>query len=394
KAEFLSLSQIVEAMQETAQGIRVVKAFNLEDRMRARMHTAISGVEERANRIAHLSARTSPLMETLGGFAIAGVILVSSWMIIEGGQTPGAFMAFLTALLLAYEPAKRLARLQVNMEAGLIGVRLMFKLIDRPVRLTNAPDARPLPVEHGDIRFANVDFAYEPDRPVLRGLDLHIPAGTSCALVGPSGGGKSTIMALLLRLYDVDDGSILLDGQPLAARTLQSLRDGIAFVGQDTFLFSGTVRENLTAGAPDASDAAVIAAAKDANAHAFISALADGYDTKLGENGADLSGGQRQRLAIARALLKNAPIVLLDEATSALDSEAERLVKSALERLLAGRTSVVIAHRLSTIRSADKICVISEGRVAEEGTHATLLDTGRIYRKLHDLQFTPSADAA
>ncbi|MEL7543956.1 MAG: ABC transporter ATP-binding protein [Pseudomonadota bacterium] len=394
KAEFFSLSRIVMAMQETVQGIRVVKSFNLEDAMRGRMFEAIESVEDRANRIAHLSARTSPLMETLGGVAIAGVILVSSWMIIEGGQTPGAFMSFLTALLLAYEPAKRLARLQVNMEAFLIGVRLMFELIDRPVQLSDAPGAEAVRISRANIRFDDVSFAYEPEKSILKGLSFDVPAGTSCALVGPSGGGKSTIMALLLRLYDPQSGKIQIDGHAIDAITLRSLRDAIAYVGQDTYLFSGTVRENLMNGRPEASQDEMITAAKAANAHDFISALPQGYYTDIGENGAQLSGGQKQRVAIARALLKDAAIVLLDEATSALDSESERLVQDALDRLLENRTSIIIAHRLSTIRGADKICVVSEGSIVEQGTHAELLAERSLYNKLHDLQFGVSADAA
>ncbi|MEO0618903.1 MAG: ABC transporter ATP-binding protein [Pseudomonadota bacterium] len=394
KAEFFSLSRIVMAMQETVQGIRVVKSFNLEDAMRGRMFEAIESVEDRANRIAHLSARTSPLMETLGGVAIAGVILVSSWMIIEGGQTPGAFMSFLTALLLAYEPAKRLARLQVNMEAFLIGVRLMFELIDRPVQLSDAPHATDVAIAHADIRFENVSFAYDTEKSVLQNLAFDVPAGSSCALVGPSGSGKSTIMALLLRLYDPQSGTIQINGHDITGITLKSLRDAIAYVGQDTYLFSGTVRDNLMHGRPDATSQEMIAAAQNANAHDFISALPQGYDTDIGENGAQLSGGQKQRVAIARALLKDAAIVLLDEATSALDSESEQLVQDALERLLENRTSILIAHRLSTIRKADRICVVSDGRIVEQGTHDELLAERALYSKLHDLQFGVSADAA
>ncbi len=394
KAEFLSLAKIIQVMQETVLGIRVVKAFNMEERMRGRMFDAIDNVENRANKIAHLTARTSPLMETLGGLAIGLVIMVSSWMIIEGGQTPGAFMSFLTALLLAYEPAKRLARLQVNMEAGLIGVRLMFQLIDRPVTLVDATDAKNLEVTDGHVRFENVSFAYEAETAVLHHLNLDVPGGTSCALVGPSGSGKSTIMSLMLRLYDINAGTISIDGQSIAGSNLSSLRRNLAFVGQDTFLFSGTVRENILIGRKDASEADVVAAARDANAHTFITEMPNGYDTELDENGSQLSGGQRQRLAIARALLKDAPIVLLDEATSALDSESEALVKSALDRLLENRTSIIIAHRLSTIRTADKICVVQDGRIVEQGTHGELIGLGSLYSKLHDLQFGEEVDAA
>jgi ATP-binding cassette, subfamily B, bacterial MsbA len=385
--QYTSLAEIVRIMQETIFGIKVVKSFNLEDRLRMEMHEAVSTSERLANRIALLGAGTSPLMETLGGLAIAGVIVVAGYLTANEGQTPGELMSFITALLLAYEPAKRLARLQISLESGLAGVRMMFALTDRPYALTDSSKAEPLKVAGGRIKFSDVSFGYHEDAPVLKRFNLTAQPGKVTALVGPSGGGKSTVMNLILRLYDPDKGAITIDGQDLRNVPAASLRDAVAYVSQDTFLFAGTIRENIAMGADDASEFAVEEASKAAHAHDFIIALEKGYDTQVGENGVALSGGQKQRIAIARALLKNAPIILLDEPTSALDAESEQHVKVALETLLKGRTAIVIAHRLSTIRSADVICVVSEGKVVESGTHAELIGKQSVYASLHDIQF-------
>jgi ATP-binding cassette, subfamily B, bacterial MsbA len=385
--QYTSLAEIVRIMQETIFGIKVVKSFNLEDRLRMEMHEAVSTSERLANRIALLGAGTSPLMETLGGLAIAGVIVVAGYLTANEGQTPGELMSFITALLLAYEPAKRLARLQISLESGLAGVRMMFALTDRPYALTDSSKAEPLKVAGGRIKFSDVSFGYHEDAPVLKRFNLIAQPGKVTALVGPSGGGKSTVMNLILRLYDPDKGAITIDGQDLRNVPAASLRDAVAYVSQDTFLFAGTIRENIAMGLEDASDDKIIEASKAAHAHDFIESLDRGYDTQVGENGVALSGGQKQRIAIARALLKNAPIILLDEPTSALDAESEQHVKVALETLLKGRTAIVIAHRLSTIRSADVICVVSEGKVVESGTHAELIGKQSVYASLHDIQF-------
>ena len=385
--QYTSLAEIVRIMQETIFGIKVVKSFNLEDRLRGEMQTAVTTSEKLANRIALLGAATNPLMETLGGLAIAGVIVVAGVLMNSEGQTPGALMSFLTALLLAYEPAKRLARLQIALESGFAGVRMMFALSDRPYANAETEGAKPLMVTKGEIRFENVSFGYQPDVPVLKKMQLSAGHGKVTALVGPSGGGKSTVLNLILRLYDPEAGAISIDGQDISSVSAASLRSAIAYVSQDTFLFAGSIRDNIAMGAHGAENASVIDAAKAAHADDFIRAFPQGYDTEVGENGIALSGGQKQRIAIARALLKNAPIILLDEPTSALDAESEQHVKLALEGLLVGRTAIVIAHRLSTIKSADVICVIQDGKVAESGTHAELIENESFYAALHDIQF-------
>lgn len=387
--EFRSVGQIIQVMQETAIGVRVVKSFNLEGLMRKRMYKAVSDVEDRANNIATLEAITSPVMETLAGLAIAGAVLVSGFLVLQGGQTPGGIMAFIAALLLAYEPAKRLARVRISLESGIVGVRMMFELADQPLTLAEKPDARPLRAGPGEIRFDAVGFAYQNGPPVLDRFDLTLAPGKMTALVGPSGGGKSTILNLIMRMYDPKSGKVLLDGQDISHATLASLREKIAYVSQDTFLFAGTIMHNIRLGREEATDQEVIAAAKAANAHDFIMAQAKGYETDVGENGGLLSGGQRQRISIARAMLRNAEILLLDEATSALDAESEALFRDALQQLTEGRTTIVIAHRLSTVHQADTIVVLEGGKVVESGPHKALLKQGGLYQKLYEYQLMP-----
>jgi subfamily B ATP-binding cassette protein MsbA len=386
--ELLSVAEIIKVVQETSIGIRVIKAFALEERMTARMDKAVSQVEHRSNSLSKLEAATSPLMETLSGFAIAGVVALSGANLFASGvTTPGQLVSFVTALLMAYEPAKRLARMRVNIEAGLIGVNMMFQILDEPLTLTEAPEATPLPEGPGEVQFKDVSFHYLDGQPVISDMSLTFKAGETTALVGPSGGGKSTIINLIMRLYDPSSGEVLIDGAPVKGATFASLRDKISFVGQDTFLFSGTVMHNIGLGLPEATEEQIIAAAKAANAHEFIEKMAKGYHTDVGENGGNLSGGQRQRLAIARAILRDSEILLLDEATSSLDSQSEALVQEALERLSAGRTTIVIAHRLSTVLGAEKIVVIEGGRVVEEGPSSELLQKEGLFRQLFDYQF-------
>ena len=387
-AELASLAEIINVVQETSTGIRVVKAFALEDRMQARMNHAVAQVEQRANSLSRLEAATNPMVETLSGFAIAAVVGLSTISLFGTALAgPGQLMSFVTALLMAYDPARRVAQMRVMIETGMIGVGMMFQILDEPLTLTEASDATPLPEGPGEVRFEAVGFAYQSGQPVLSDVSLTFAAGQTTALVGPSGGGKSTLINLIMRLYDPTAGMVRIDGAPIAGVTFASLRDKISFVGQDTFLFSGTVGHNIGLGRNGATEAEIIAAARAANAHDFIAAMPKGYDTPVGENGGNLSGGQRQRLAIARAILRNSPILLLDEATSALDSQSESLVQEALERLSQGRTTIVIAHRLSTVMNADRIVVIAGGRVAQQGAPATLLQQGGLFRQLHDLQF-------
>ncbi|MGV1926840.1 ABC transporter ATP-binding protein [Agrobacterium tumefaciens] len=392
EAELASLGEIVNVVQETSIGVRVIKAFSLENLMRQRMNKAVSDVEQRANGIAKLEAATSPIMETLSGLAIAAVIAVSGYTVLEKGGSPGDLMAFITALLLAYEPAKRLARMRVQIEGGMIGVRMMFEVLDAPLTLAEKKDAQPLPKASGNVELKNVSFEYVANQPVLKDVSVLFEGGKMTALVGPSGSGKSTIINLMMRLYDPQSGSVEINGMDLRDVSFASLREHVSYVGQETFLFSGTVKHNISVGRDNATDEEIIAAAKAANAHDFIMSMPDGYDSKLGENGSGLSGGQRQRVAIARAMLRDADILILDEATSALDSESEALVRDALERLTFNKTSIVIAHRLSTINRADKIVVMDNGQVVEQGSRRELLATDGLYKRLHSIQF--DADVA
>jgi ATP-binding cassette, subfamily B, bacterial MsbA len=390
RKEILSASHIVDTMREATQGVRVVKAFTLEPAMEARMAAAVRDVEERNNTITAINARTNPLVDTLGGFAVAGVIFYAGWRSLTYGEAPGEFFSFIAALLMAYEPARRLGRLQVRMAQACIGVHMMFEMIDAKPAFEDRPDAVDLSVPGGEIRFEDVTFGYMQGEPVLRGLNLMAAAGKTTALVGLSGSGKTTMMNLILRFWDPEGGKVEIDGQNLTDVRLASLRGQIALVSQDVFLFQGTIRENIRAGLKGATDADVVAAAKAAYAHHFIEALPHGYDTQVGELGAQLSGGQRQRVSIARAFLKNAPIILLDEPTSALDSESEQAIQRALAQLTERRTTLVIAHRLATVLNADCIHVLEQGLVVESGTHAQLLRNNGLYARLYEIQYAPT----
>jgi ATP-binding cassette subfamily B protein len=390
--ELASVGKIVANVQETATGIRVVKTFALESFMSERMRRHVTDVETRSNQMAQLEAASSPIMETLSGLAIAGVIALNGYWVIEGGQSPGALMSFIAALLLAYEPAKRLARMRVSLESSMLGVRMMYELLDQPIALQEKPDATALPHGKGKVRFNDVSFGYDNGPLIIEGLNLEFPAGKTTALVGASGGGKSTIINLIMRLYDPLSGSVTIDDTDLRDVTFASLRERIAFVGQDTFLFHGTVRHNIELGRQGATSEEIIAAAKAANAHEFIMSLPSGYNTDVGENGCRLSGGQKQRLAIARAMLRNAQILILDEATSALDSESESLVRDALSNLTAGRTTIMIAHRLSSVTAAHHIVVMEGGRAVEQGTRQQLLAQAGAFRRLYELQLLPGAE--
>lgn len=387
--EMGGLAEIIKVVQETSTGTRVVKAFALEDRMTDRMDDAIRQVEDRRNRMVQLQSATMPLLDIIAGIAIGGIVILSSVSLF--GQTPGTagqLMSFVTAFLMSYEPANRLSRMRITIEKGMVGVKMMYKLLDTPLTVTQSPDAVPFEDGPSEVTLNNVSFSYGKNPRVLKDLNIVFEAGKTTALVGPSGGGKSTLFDLLLRLYDPAEGAILIDGQDIRTATFESLRKKIAFVGQETFLFTDTVMDNLLLARPDASEDAVIEAAKAAHAHEFIEKLSKGYDTLIGENGSLLSGGQRQRLSIARAMLRQAPILLLDEATSALDSHSEALVRDALENITTGVTTIVIAHRLSTVMNADKICYLEAGRVIEQGTISELIAAKGKFNDLYNMQFS------
>src|ERR1700736_1085390 len=379
KAQFTGGTRILETLQETLQGMRIVKAFTLEDVLRARFDANVAAVELEANKMARVANRTSPLMEILGGFAMAGAVIYGGHRVIENVASAGALFSFITAFLLAIEPAKRLARFNMDLSSNLVAVHVLFEIIDSPPT-EPADDERPqLVLSKARVEFSRVQFAYRPGDPVIRDLSFVAVPAQMTALVGHSGGGKSTILNLIPRFYEVSGGVIAIDGQDVAKISRRSLRRQIAYVGQDVFLFHGTVRDNIAFGKPGASEAEIMAAAKAAHAHEFITAFSAGYDTPVGERGLQLSGGERQRIAIARALIKNAPIILLDEATAALDSESERYVQDAIARLCMGRTTIVIAHRLATVMHAHRILVIGAGRIVESGQHDELLRKGGRY---------------
>jgi ATP-binding cassette subfamily B protein len=388
KQEMTSMGEIIKVVQETSLGARVVKAFGLEPRMADRMEAAVRQVESRNNRMIQLQSATMPLLDTVAGLAIASIVILSAVDIF--GQKPGTagqLMSFVTAFLMSYEPASRLSKMRVVIERSMIGIKMMYELLDTPQTMLEHPDAVPLKSGPGEVTLKNVSFAYGDGEKVLKSVRATFRPGKTTALVGPSGGGKSTLLNLILRLYDPTEGAVVIDGQDIRNTTFVSLREKIAFVGQDTFLFAGTIMDNLLMARTTATAEEAIAAAKVANAHEFIEKLPEGYDTAIGENGSFLSGGQRQRLSIARAVLRQAPILLLDEATSALDSHSEVLVRDALETITRGVTTIVIAHRLSTVMNADQICYLEAGEIVEQGSIPDLIAAEGKFKRLYDVQF-------
>jgi ATP-binding cassette subfamily B protein len=380
-------ARLIGAVQEATQGIAIVKAFTMEAALSRRIGEMAEQAEQRGNKIARVSERLSPISDILAGFAVTAVIAYSSYRAIVLGQPPGAVFSFITALIFAYDPARRLARTQVGMERALVNARMIYELLDLEPRQGDAPGAVEAKFTRGEVRFNNVSFRYVEDMPVLQDLSFVAAAGKMTAIVGASGAGKTTLVALLQRFHDVEAGSIEIDGQDISRVTKQSLRGSIAYVSQQPYLFEGTIRDNIRYGRPGAADSEIEQAARQAAADDFIRQQPQGYDTPVGENGVTLSGGQRQRVSIARAIVRQAPILLLDEATSALDNEAEARVQQALTHVMEGRTTIVIAHRLSTVVNADHIIVLEQGRLVEEGTHASLMaDPHSIYARFHRVQ--------
>ena len=381
---------ISEILQETISGFRVVKAFRMEKFEIGRFRRAASRLLNVNMRITRTTAILPPLMEFVGGLAMVGALVYGSWAIQSGRLTTGAFVAFFTALFAMYTPIKRLSRVNATLQAALAAGSRVFEVLDRHDEVPEAEDAVLLPRMKGEIEYRSVGFGYSDGHAaILRNVSFVARPGEVVAIVGNSGAGKTTLVNLLPRFYDVTEGAVLIDGIDVRQATLGSLRRQVGLVTQETVLFNDTVFANIAYGLDDVDPAAVESAARAAFAHDFILDLRRRYDTVIGERGSRLSGGQRQRIAIARALLKNPPILILDEATSALDAESERLVQSALANLMEGRTTLVIAHRLATVRDADRIVVLEGGEVREVGRHEELLRReGGIYNRLHDLQFT------
>jgi len=381
-------AEVMSHITQSIEGVKTIQAFCNESHDSGQMNE----MEDRRVKVhlksTKLSAMRSPIMESLIAVGLFFALLVGGWFITSGAISTGDFTAFLLALTAAYKPVKSLTSVNGSIQSGLIAAECLFGFLDQKSDIQDAPNAIALTGKEMDVKLDDVTFGYnEADGYVLKNVSLDVKPGQVCAFVGPSGGGKSTIFNLLSRFYDTQMGSIQINGVDVRGYTLESLRDHIANVSQDVFLFAGTIADNIRYGKPDATMEEIEAAAKAANAHDFIMAFPHGYNNQVGERGALLSGGQKQRIAIARAILKNAPILLLDEATSALDSESERLIQSALKELMKGRTTFVIAHRLATIVDADIICVIKGGRIVEQGTDAELYARGGDYTKLKDIQF-------
>jgi subfamily B ATP-binding cassette protein MsbA len=374
-------------LTQSFQGILLIKSAGTEAYESQRAEKVVTEVMRLVQKATRIRSASHPIMETLGGIAVVTIILYGGWQVIQGAQTTGAFISFISALLLAYEPLKRLVNLNASLQEGMASAARLFSLLDTPIQIQNKPGAPSLQIKEGGISFQNVSFGYDPAHPVIKNLSLEIKGGETVALVGPSGGGKSTLIHLIPRFYEIQKGGILIDGQDIQNVTLESLRNSMALVSQHVTLFNDTVSRNIGYGEEVIDQERLVASAQDAAAHDFIMQLPQGYDTLIGEQGVTLSGGQRQRLSIARALYKNAKILLMDEATSALDNESEKLVQGALRRLMKNRTTILVAHRLSTVQEASRIYVIDQGSVVELGTYGSLMELGGVFSRLAKSNF-------
>ena len=382
-----SIGEVTNILHETIGGTRIVKAFCMEKQEEKRFAGQIQHLFDTLMTETRYRCLSHPMIELLGGIGISLIIWFGGMQVLKGTSTMGAFMSFLTALIMLYEPIKGVSKINSTIQSGLAAATRIFNLLDIESDIKEKKDADILPLFHDCIEFKDVTFSYDQDEPVLHGINLKVRRGEILAVVGPSGGGKTTLANLLPRFHDVDSGVLLIDGHDIRDVTLQSLRSQMALVTQQTILFNDTVRNNIAYGRRDCSEKDIRQAADAAFAYEFIKELPDGFETVIGESGARLSGGQRQRISIARAILKDAPVLVLDEATSALDTESERKVQKALENLMKNRTTIVIAHRLSTIKNADRIIVMQDGRLVEEGTHDRLLQEHGVYEGLHKMQY-------
>ncbi|GHT44266.1 ABC transporter ATP-binding protein [Endomicrobiia bacterium] len=382
-----SFGNLYAILAQSFQGIKIVKSYNMEAVESERVRGSANAIANIEVKLAKNNNILSPLMEFFGGVAAAGTLAYGGYRIMHGSLTTGEFVTFLIAIVAAYRPMKNLANLNSRMQMGIMAIDRVFTVMENKPKIADKPEAKVFKAKKGQIKVKNAKFSYVSNVEVLRGINLEVKEGEKVAIVGAAGSGKSTLINLILRFYDVKDGSIKIDGEDIRDITIKSLRDSIAFVSQDVVLFDDTIKKNILMGRHDATDEEATEAAKNAAAHNFIVNQNQGYDTVVGERGGNLSGGQKQMISIARAMLKNAPILLLDEATSSLDSKSERMVQEGLERLMHGRTSIVIAHRLSTIINADKIYVFESGNIVESGTHKELLALNGHYANLYRLQF-------
>lgn len=380
-------NDVSQHLNQTLHGIKTIQAFANEKSESEKFATVLNSSMVNSYKGTQAFALQSPLLELMISIGLCMALIAGGHFIVSGAITTGDFTAFLLALTAAYKPARSITSTSNTIQHGLLAAEVLFDFLDSKPSIQDAPDARELKPGKMSVTFDNVSFAYVPDEPVLHDIDLKVPAGTVCALVGPSGGGKTTMFNLIERFYEPQRGKIKINNTDIKKFTLHSLRENIAEVSQDVFLFNGTIEENIKYGAPNATFEQVRDAAMAANAHEFIMSLPKKYKSDVGEGGALLSGGQKQRIAIARAILKDAPILLLDEATSALDTQSEKLIQTALRDLMRGRTTFVIAHRLSTVLDADIICVVKDGRIVERGTDAELIAMGGEYKRLRDIQF-------